>query len=85
MGEEQANASQLEGVALSDVLARLFARPVLLLFLFSVFALGVVIAGTGLHDPDTCWLLALGRYIVRHHALPDTDPFSFTFALMPGI
>ena len=32
----------------------------------------------GLNDPDTCWLLAVGRYIVDHRAMPASDHFSYT-------
>jgi len=41
---------------------------------------GALIAGTGFHDPDSCWLIALGRYIFEHRSLPLSDPFSYTFA-----
>ncbi len=54
----------------------------LLVFAFTV---GVFAAGLGLRDPDTCWLLALGDWIAEHRALPQTDPFSYTYALFhPG-
>ena len=53
--------------------------------LLVVFITGVWVAGTALHDPDSCWLMAVGRYMVRHHCLPSTDPFSYTFALQPGL
>lgn len=57
----------------------------LLAFMFLLpFVLGCFVGGVALHDPDTCWLLALGRYIFQHHALPISDPFSYTFALQPG-
>src|SRR5262245_23355744 len=44
--------------------------------------LGAYVAGGALHDPDTCWLLALGRWILTHGRLPETDPFSYTYALV---
>jgi hypothetical protein len=49
---------------------------------FAIFLLlvGGFIAGVGFHDPDTCWLLALGRWITQHGSLPSIDPFSFTHA-----
>ena len=37
-------------------------------------------AGIGLRDPDSCWVLAMGRYIFEHHMLPTADPFSYTLA-----
>lgn len=49
--------------------------------LFSLI-FGCFIGATGLADPDTCWLLALGRQMFEQHALPATDPFSFTFATL---
>ena len=34
-----------------------------------------------LHDPDTYWHLAAGRWMLEHGAVPQTDPFSHS---MPG-
>ena len=34
---------------------------------------------------DTWWHLATGRWIVQHHAIPHTDPFSYTFFGKPWI
>jgi hypothetical protein len=42
------------------------------------------IAGLGLTEPDTCFILALGRWIVEHKAIPTSDPFSWTYAIMPN-
>jgi hypothetical protein len=36
-------------------------------------------------DPDLGWHLATGRYIVEHHAVPHTDPFSYTAQGRPWI
>ncbi len=66
------------------VFAWVCSRLLLILLLFLPFVLGCFVGGVGLHDPDTCWLLALGRYIFEHHALPATDPFSYSFALQAG-
>jgi hypothetical protein len=33
-----------------------------------------------LHDPDTYMHIAVGRWMLAHHALPTADPFSFTMA-----
>jgi hypothetical protein len=49
-------------------------------FVVIAFMLGSFIAGTSLHDPDTCWLMALGRLIFTTGQLPASDPFSYTFA-----
>lgn len=52
------------------------------LFLVAVVA-AVFIAGASLHDPDTCWLLALGQRILEGGSLPAADPYSFTMELFP--
>ena len=36
-------------------------------------------------DPDLWWHLATGQFIVQHHAVPHTDPFSYTMAGKPWI
>ncbi len=78
--EEIKTVADVWSAALAWVLARLLVG----FMLFLPFALGCFVGGVALHDPDTCWLLALGRYIFEHHALPPTDPFSYTFAMRPG-
>ncbi len=81
-------AEEQETTTIAEVWGGVFAwilsRLLLVLLLFLPFVLGCFVGGVGLHDPDTCWLLALGRYIFEHHALPVTDPFSYSFALQPG-
>jgi hypothetical protein len=59
------------------------------LFLLGLFVLcwywGFQIGATSLTDPDTCWLLAVGRWILSHGALPQSDPFSWTqYHAIPG-
>jgi hypothetical protein len=54
------------------------AVVVLIVLLLSTYRLAESVAKFGLSDPDTCWLLAVGRYIVDHSSLPPTDPFSYT-------
>jgi hypothetical protein len=47
--------------------------------LFVVFLLALFPAGNALQprmDEDTWWHLAVGRSVVEHRAVPDTDPFS---------
>jgi hypothetical protein len=39
---------------------------------------GFQLAATALADPDTCWLLAVGKWIALHGCLPSSDPFSWT-------
>ncbi|HEX3407972.1 MAG TPA: hypothetical protein VHS81_12095, partial [Caulobacteraceae bacterium] len=36
-------------------------------------------------DGDTNWHVAAGRWILAHHTVPTTDPFSFTFFGKPWI
>ncbi len=64
------------------------ARIILILFLYFLFFSGAGIALIGLNDADTCWLLAIGRWIVEHGTLPVIDPFSAgvsTYAtIIPG-
>jgi len=62
-----------------EIWAGTISRVVLGLVLFTAFVAGAWVAGTAFHDPDTCWLLALGRWIFEHGAIPDIDPFSWTF------
>ena len=48
-----------------------------------LFAVAALVAATfvvRLSDPDPWWHLATGRWIIEHHAIPSTDPFSFTVA-----
>lgn len=52
------------------------------LFLVAVVA-AIFIAGASLHDPDTCWLLALGQRILESGAIPQSDPYSYTMELFP--
>jgi hypothetical protein len=47
--------------------------------LFCVFLLALFPAGNALNprlDEDTWWHLAVGKYVVEHHAVPTEDPFS---------
>lgn len=56
------------------------ARCVIGFLFFFAFFMGCWVAGAGLHDPDTCWLLALGKHIFEHGSIPPTDPYSYTFS-----
>ncbi len=59
------------------------ARALLLLLFIVVFVAAIFVAGASLHDPDTCWLLMLGKRIVESGALPSVDPYSYTMELFP--
>ena len=37
------------------------------------------------NDGDVSWHIATGRWILAHHAIPHTDPFSFTWAGKPWV
>jgi hypothetical protein len=63
-----------------DRLASVLAKVTLGFFFLFLFFAGVLIGGTALHDPDTCWLVALGKYIFEHGGIPTAEPFSYTFA-----
>jgi hypothetical protein len=43
-----------------------------------VVALTLAWAGGPLSDPDVWWHVRTGRYVLDHHAIPHTDPWSFT-------
>ena len=68
-------------VSAQEALATAVSRVVLGLILLVSFAVGCWVAATALRHPDTCWFLALGRWIYEHGAVPDLDPFSWTAAL----
>lgn len=60
----------------------LFTSPILIGLL--VFA-GVMWTPAVLNDSDTWWHVTAGQWILSHHVVPHTDPFSFTFAGKPWI
>ena len=43
-----------------------------------VVALTLAWAGGPLSDPDVWWHVKTGHYVLDHHAIPHTDPWSFT-------
>ena len=57
------------------------------LFLFFVLGLPLGLAGSpqNFNDGDVSWHVAAGRWILQHHAVPATDPFSFTAAGHPWV
>jgi len=44
----------------------------------SVYVLLIALGPRLLSDPDTYSHIALGRWILEHHTVPTTDPFSAT-------
>ncbi len=59
-----------------DTARQIMMRLVSIAFLFLFPAVGLLVACIGFCDPDTCWHLALGKWIFTHHGLPHVDPFS---------
>lgn len=47
------------------------------------FIYGMGVGAFSLREPDTCFLLAMGRWICQHKVLPTIDPFSYTLAMFP--
>lgn len=68
-------------VSAQEALATIVSRVVLGLILLVSFTVGCWVSATALHQSDTCWFLALGRWIYEHGAVPDLDPFSWTMAI----
>ena len=68
-------------VSPQEALATIVSRVVLGLILLVSFTVGCWVSATALHQSDTCWFLALGRWIYEHGAVPDLDPFSWTMAV----
>jgi hypothetical protein len=57
--------------------------PVLVGVLLLPAALGS--SQTIFNDGDVSWHIATGQWILQHHAIPRTDPFSFTWAGKPWV
>jgi hypothetical protein len=57
--------------------------PVLVGVLLLPAALGS--SQTVFNDGDVSWHIATGQWILQHHAIPRTDPFSFTWAGKPWV
>lgn len=71
--------------SLNDWIASLLARAAIGFLFFFAFFVGVWISATGLHDPDTCWLLAIGKTIFETGQIPRIDPFSYTMDGRPFV
>jgi hypothetical protein len=50
-----------------------------------VYALLVIAGNALLNDPDTLWQITIGQWILDHHAVPETDIYSFTMQGEPWI
>ncbi len=75
----KAEDSQIEDSKFGTVVSWLF----LLLLLALCWFWGWEIGATALADPDTCWLIAVGKWIVAH-GIPRDDPFSWTAKTYAG-
>ncbi len=57
---------------------RLVGQFAIFLFLGLLVFYGACITGIVFKEPDICFLLGGGRWIIEHGQLPATDPFSYT-------
>ncbi|AEI76089.1 hypothetical membrane protein [Cupriavidus necator N-1] len=71
----------VETTSRESLLQRLAAKQWFWLALFglSLFSILSFIGGRLLVDADTFWHIAAGKWILANHAVPATDPFSFSF------
>jgi hypothetical protein len=51
----------------------------------SVYALMLLSGNRLLNDPDTMWQITVGQWILDHHAVPESDLYSFTMYGQPWI
>jgi hypothetical protein len=59
------------------------ARPIAGLLAAAIVLFAMIGVFSPIADPDLPWHLATGEWIIAHHAVPRTDPFSHTFAGEP--
>jgi hypothetical protein len=76
MSTEAGAIQQEKAFSLADV-------PAWLWFGIGVYALALIGGQVLLSDSDTYWQIAVGRWILDHHALPRVDIYSFTKAGEP--
>jgi len=76
MSTEAGAIQQEKAFSLADV-------PAWLWFGIGVYALALIGGQVLLRDSDTYWQIAVGRWILDHHALPHVDIYSFTKAGEP--
>jgi len=58
-----------------------FRRAFVLVVFIGIFAM----AARNVLDPDVWWHLKTGEWIAQHHAVPHSDPFSYTRAGQPWV
>ena len=75
-------------VSIRSVLQRVFANDIVkaaaLVVLFSWFLINRS-AWLAMNDPDVWWHMRSGEWILQHHQLPHTDPFSITGVGKPWV
>lgn len=59
-------------------LSKVLGLGVVCIYFIVVFYTSFVVSATCLQDPDTCWLLSMGREIVTTRQVPSKDPYSYT-------
>jgi hypothetical protein len=72
-------------VGLLDSISKNTTAFLLVFFWIILFFHGALIGGMVYKEPDICFLLATGRWILEHGQIPQQDPFSYTAQLQPGI
>ncbi|GAA4721406.1 hypothetical protein H9L13_09925 [Sphingomonas lutea] len=61
-------------------------RKSFIVLLFAVLLAAALGSSAGIfNDGDVSWHLATGQWIIDHRAIPDTDPFSFTWGGKPWV
>lgn len=76
--QEESKATKASHSAFVDRSAQRLASFTVAAFLFFLFLYGCCVQGLVWREPDICFLLGGGRWIVEHGQVPFTDPFSYT-------
>jgi hypothetical protein len=84
MNRESNPSPTSQTVNLLDLMVKVLSKLAITLFCLLLFFYGAGIAGTVLKEPDVCFLLAAGRWMVQHGQIPQQDPFSYTAQLLPA-
>ncbi|MBK5264774.1 MAG: hypothetical protein JJE34_06005, partial [Alphaproteobacteria bacterium] len=71
--------------AKTEITREALAGKALFLFLVLGMPLGLAGASKTFDDGDVSWHVAAGEWMLRHHAVPAADPFSFTAAGHPWV
>ncbi|MCC8965894.1 hypothetical protein H8A95_27135 [Bradyrhizobium sp. Pear76] len=74
-----------ETATIPQARASVFEVPAWFWMACGIYALLLILGDRLLADPDTYWQIAVGRWILDHHALPSVDIYSFTKAGQPWV